>query len=100
MKAVPRTLLDESPTVAERRSFFKTLGLTAAGALALKGNAAADAASSFVQSNVKRSSEPSALKITDLRIAVITGAPMTVPIIKIDTNQGITGYGEVRDGAT
>src|SRR4026209_2190954 len=25
---------------------------------------------------------------------------MTVPIIKIDTNQGITGYGEVRDGAT
>jgi len=100
MKAVAQKLLDESPRGAGRRSFFKTLGLTAAGAMALKGNAAADAASSFVQSNVKRSSEPSALKITDLRVAVIAGAPMTVPIIKIDTNQGISGYGEVRDGAT
>src|SRR6476661_3252166 len=100
MKAVAQKLLDESPRGAGRRSFFKTLGLTAAGAMALKGNAAAEAASSFVQSNVKRSSEPSALKITDLRVAVIAGAPMTVPIIKIDTNQGISGYGEVRDGAT
>jgi len=100
MKAVAQKLLDETPRVVERRSFFKTLGLTAAGALALTGDAAADAAASFVQSNVKRSSEPSALKITDLRVAVVTGAPMTVPIIKIDTNQGISGYGEVRDGAT
>jgi len=100
MKPAARKLLEDTPRIVERRSFFKTLGLGAAGAMALTGDAAADAASSFVQSNVKRSSEPSALKITDLRVAVISGAPMTVPIIKIDTNQGITGYGEVRDGAT
>jgi L-alanine-DL-glutamate epimerase-like enolase superfamily enzyme len=99
MKPTVRKMVDAERSV-DRRSFFKTLGLGAAGAMALTGEAAADAASSFVQSNVKRSSEPSALKITDLRVAVITGAPMTVPLIRIDTNQGISGYGEVRDGGS
>ena len=50
--------------------------------------------------NVNKASMPSDLKITDLRVAVVTGAPMTCPIIRIDTNQGISGYGEVRDGAS
>ena len=41
------------------------------------------------------------LKITDLRVAVITKAPMTCPLIRIDTNQeGLYGLGEVRDGAS
>ncbi len=41
------------------------------------------------------------LKITDLRVAVIKGAPMTCPIIRIETNQeGLYGLGEVRDGAS
>ena len=31
---------------------------------------------------------------------MIGNAPMTCPIIRIDTNQGISGYGEVRDGAS
>src|SRR5216684_2036962 len=31
---------------------------------------------------------------------VVTGAPFTCPIIRIDTNQGLSGYGEVRDGAS
>src|SRR6185369_466386 len=43
---------------------------------------------------------PSQLKITDMRVAVIHRAPMTDPIILIDTNQGIFCYGEVRDGAS
>ena len=83
-----------------RRSFFKTVGLSAAGALTLKGNAAADAAASFVQAGVKRASEPSGLKITDLRVAVVTGAPFTCPLIRVDTNEGLVGWGEVRDGAS
>jgi len=49
---------------------------------------------------VNRNSSPSDLKITDLRVAVIGPAPMRSPIIRIDTNQGISGYGEVRDGAS
>jgi L-alanine-DL-glutamate epimerase-like enolase superfamily enzyme len=100
MKPAVRALLDEQPQALGRRSFFKTLGLTAGAAMALEGNAAAQAAANLVQSNVKRASEPSALKITDLRVAVVVKAPMTCPLIRIDTNQGISGYGEVRDGAS
>ena len=50
--------------------------------------------------NVNTHSGPSRLKITDLRVAVVTSAPMTCPIIRIDTNQGVYGLGEVRDGAS
>jgi L-alanine-DL-glutamate epimerase-like enolase superfamily enzyme len=53
----------------------------------------------YAGQNVKRDSKPSDLRITDLRIAEIVNAPMRVPLIRIDTNQGISGYGEVRDGA-
>ena len=80
-----------------RRSFFKSLGLAAgAGATSLLADADIEGA---VQ-NVNRNSVPSQLKITDLRVAVVTGAPMVCPIIRIDTNQGLSGYGEVRDGAS
>jgi len=48
--------------------------------------------------NVNTRSRPSELKITDLRVAVLGKAPMSVPLIRIDTNQGISGLGEVRDG--
>ena len=44
-----------------------------------------------------RSSE---LRITDLRVANLNGVPFRSSIVRIDTNQGITGYGEVRDGAS
>src|SRR5436305_3606093 len=41
------------------------------------------------------------LKVTDLRVAVVIRAPMTCPLIQIDTNQdGLYGLGEVRDGAS
>jgi L-alanine-DL-glutamate epimerase-like enolase superfamily enzyme len=100
MKAAVRRMLDESTPQVDRRSFFKTLGLGAAGAMALTGDAAAEAAANLVQSNVKRASEPSALKVTDLRVAVVVGAPMTCPLIRIDTNQGLVGWGEVRDGSS
>jgi L-alanine-DL-glutamate epimerase-like enolase superfamily enzyme len=41
------------------------------------------------------------LEITDLRVAIVTGAPMTCPIIRLETNQdGLYGLGEVRDGAS
>src|SRR3954471_7549753 len=95
------------PAVArllDRRGFFKSLGTAAGAAVAVgltgSAEARAEAAAALVQSNVKRASEPSALKITDLRIAVVEKAPMLCPIIRIDTNQGLSGYGEVRDGAS
>jgi gluconate/galactonate dehydratase len=50
--------------------------------------------------HVNTYSSPSDLRITDMRISTIIGAPMRCPLIKISTNQGIEGYGEVRDGAS
>ena len=35
-----------------------------------------------------------------MRTISLTGLPMNCTIIRIDTNQGISGYGEVRDGAS
>jgi L-alanine-DL-glutamate epimerase-like enolase superfamily enzyme len=86
----------------DRRSFFQSMGAAVGGAVAVGATSAreADAAAALVQANVKRASEPSALKITDLRVAVVEKAPMTCPIIRLDTNQGLSGYGEVRDGAS
>ncbi len=76
-----------------RRAFLKAGGILGASFWA---NETLDAA---VQ-NVNRNSQPSALKITDLRVATLGGAPMICPLIRIDTNQGIYGLGEVRDGAS
>ena len=53
-----------------------------------------------IPQNVNTNSKPSELRITYLRVAVLARAPFTCPIIRIDTNQGISGYGEVRDGAS
>jgi L-alanine-DL-glutamate epimerase-like enolase superfamily enzyme len=53
-----------------------------------------------LEQNVNTYSRPSDLKITDVRIANLAGIPMRVTLIRIDTNQGVSGYGEVRDGAS
>lgn len=53
-----------------------------------------------VEDNVNTRSRPSDLRITDLRVASLSNIPFSCPIIRIDTNQGIVGYGEVRDGAS
>ena len=47
-----------------------------------------------------RCSAPSQLKITDVRFTDIVGAPMHCTLMKIYTNQGIVGLGEVRDGGS
>ncbi|MEN6424409.1 MAG: mandelate racemase/muconate lactonizing enzyme family protein [Phycisphaerales bacterium] len=80
-----------------RRSLLKGIGsLSLAGALAWP----VEEQVAFATQGVSRASQPSGLRITDLRIAVITGAPFRIPLIRIDTNQGISGYGEVRDGGS
>jgi L-alanine-DL-glutamate epimerase-like enolase superfamily enzyme len=49
---------------------------------------------------VQTAGRPSDLRITDLRIANLVGVPFHSTILRIDTNQGLSGYGEVRDGAS
>ncbi len=48
------------------------------------------------QSGVNRNSAPSKLRITDMRACTVA-ANYDYPIIRIDTNQGVYGLGEVRD---
>ena len=53
-----------------------------------------------IPSSVNTNSRPSQLKITDIRFTDIVGAPMPCTLMKIYTNQGLVGLGEVRDGGS
>ena len=44
--------------------------------------------------------DPRTLRITDMRFVDIDGAPKRCTILKLMTNQGLVGYGEVRDAAS
>jgi len=94
-------LLTEKQTACSRRSLLKGAGAGFAG-LSLAGMVGApiEEQVAFAAQNVNRSSSPSELRITDMRIAVLDRVPFRSPLIRIDTNQGISGYGEVRDGAS
>ena len=88
----------DTTKLTPRRSFLRSAG----GSLAAGLGAAfwADDTLDGAVQNTNTNSRPSDLKITDLRVAVVARAPMTCPLIRIDTNQGIYGLGEVRDGAS
>jgi L-alanine-DL-glutamate epimerase-like enolase superfamily enzyme len=83
----------------QRRTLLKQAGVGGLSLAALTASPIEDQIA-YAAQNVNRNSQPSDLRITDLRIAHIDRAPMRVPIIRIDTNQGISGYGEVRDGGS
>lgn len=53
-----------------------------------------------LEDHVSRHSRPTDLRITDLRIATLAGVPFRSTLVRIDTNQGLSGWGEVRDGAS
>jgi L-alanine-DL-glutamate epimerase-like enolase superfamily enzyme len=81
-----------------RRTLFKTSAGLLGGAL-LGRNAGAEQETEV--RNVNTNSSPSTLKITDLRIAtVVKPGPSPCTIVRLDTNQGVYGLGEVRDGAS
>ncbi|MBS1751845.1 MAG: mandelate racemase/muconate lactonizing enzyme family protein [Bacteroidetes bacterium] len=94
--------INEQPEQGEveqgRRSFLKKSalgGITLGGALLV--SPIEDIIAQTTQ-KVNRYSAPSDLKITDMRYCVTSVMGRTA-IIRIDTNQGIYGLGEVRDAA-
>ena len=88
----------ESPlTHDNRRDFLKKTVLGGISLSAFMGLGIEDTMAETT-SKVQRASAPSELKITDLRYCV-TAVMGRTAIIRIDTNQGIYGLGEVRDGA-
>src|SRR5512140_2390682 len=79
-----------------RRDALRGFGIgalaTGAGVHAFAGDADADE----VRGRVNTRSEPSQLKISDLCVVGVRGHWL----VRLDTNQGLHGYGEVRDGAS
>ena len=47
-----------------------------------------------------RKIDPSSLRITDMRFCDIDGAPKRCTLLKLYTNQGLVGYGEIRDASS
>lgn len=96
MQAIHAELAHPNTTNA-RRDFLKKAAM---GGLAIGGfmSMSIEDTLAHTTSRVNRSSAPSDLRITDLRYAVTSVMGRTA-IIRIDTNQGIYGLGEVRDGA-
>src|ERR1039457_2362738 len=81
-----------------RRELLKTSAALLGGAVL---GARAKAAPEPPFQNVNTNSSPSTLKITDLRVATVRKpGPSPCTIIRLDTNQGVYGLGEVRDAAS
>lgn len=53
-----------------------------------------------VLNHVNTHSRPSDLKITDIKLCKVDLPPWGCYLVRFDTNQGISGYGEMRDGAS
>lgn len=81
----------------DRRDFLKKTALGGIALSSFMGYSFEDSVAATT-AKVKRSSAPSDLKITDMRYA-LTAVMGGTAIIRIDTNQGIYGLGEVRDAA-
>ena len=81
-----------SKRLMTRRTILKSSAALAGTALGPIGAAAETTAAP----GVNKLSSPSDLKITDMRACTVA-ANYDYPIIRIDTNQGVYGLGEVRD---
>ena len=92
-----RAELNNPATSSDRRNFLKKATL---GGIALGGLIHLSVEDTIAQTtqSVSRASSPSELKITDLRFAHKGGSGLPARIIRIDTNQGIYGLGDIRDG--
>ncbi len=91
--------IDNPSTPNDRRNFLKKAAL---GGIALGGLMHLSIEDTVAQTTqtVSRTSSPTDLRITDLRIAQKGGGGggFASRIIKIYTNQGLTGIGDIRDG--
>ena len=59
-----------------------------------------EGASEQALNNINTNSKPTQLRITDIRVQPLGLRGWNAPLIKVYTNQGLVGYGEVRDGAS
>ncbi len=80
-----------------RRDFIKRAALGGMSLAACLNLPTEDALAQSL-SGVNRNSSPSNLRITDLRYVTVDHLGRATSIIRLDTNQGIYGLGELREG--
>src|SRR3974390_963155 len=86
---------DQKLDLKRRRFLGMSAGTAALGPL-FQMTAAPASAQAPQAGGFNRNSAPSQLRITDMR-AIRIATNYDYPIIRIDTNQGVYGLGEVRD---
>jgi L-alanine-DL-glutamate epimerase-like enolase superfamily enzyme len=86
--------MEQTSRKMHRRSFVRS-SLTAGF-----GGFWADQVLEAYPAGINTNSKPSSLRISDLRIARVAGAPMQCVLVRIDTNQGIYGLGEQRPNSS
>jgi L-alanine-DL-glutamate epimerase-like enolase superfamily enzyme len=88
-------MFDQSKLKLNRRGLLTSATVMVAGSMLGR---VGEAAETPAIKNVNLRSSPSTLKITDMRYAVIVKpGPSPCVLIRIDTNQGVSGLGEIRD---
>ena len=86
-------MFDQQPNVSRRKFITSSTSATAAVAA---GSLVTNADLEQVNAQVNTNSGPTQLKITDMRIAHSERSML----MRLDTNQGISGYGEIRYDAS
>ena len=86
-------MFDQEPNVSRRKFITSSTSATAAVAA---GSLVTNADLEQVNAQVNTNSGPTQLKITDMRIAHSERSML----MRLDTNQGISGYGEIRYDAS
>jgi L-alanine-DL-glutamate epimerase-like enolase superfamily enzyme len=90
-----KAIMNNQRQLFDRRELFRSSAALLGSSLLVS-----DAMEGYPK-DVNTNSRPSDLKITDLRVAtVVKPGPSPCPLIRIDTNQGVSGLGEVRDGGS
>lgn len=82
-----------------RREWFARAGLGGIAGAALTQPLFSAEEAEVIRGRVNTNSEPSKLRITDLRVVPVRGQFPSY-LVRLTTNQGLYGYGEIRDGAS
>ncbi len=94
-----RSLLGQAAAACALGAIFKvTEGPVAAQQPGRVGPGGGRGASDVHYGSINKYSAPSDLRITDMRVVTIA-SNFDYTIVRLDTNQGVYGLGEIRDGA-
>ena len=95
MKLSRRSMLQQAAAASALGAIFK---MTEAPVAAQQGQVGVRGAETVHYGSINKYSAPSDLRITDMRVVTIA-SNFDYTIVRLDTNQGVYGLGEIRDGA-